>query len=150
MRALAWGDGRAGCAVSVRAPLDAIRRAAAEVARAAGYRLVVLFGSAARGEGAPSDLDIGILATGPLDAVDATNRLIRALGMQEVDVADLGRAEPLLAALVAREAILLYERPGEFARFASLAVRRFADTRKFRDMEQRQIRDFVARVAERR
>jgi hypothetical protein len=40
----------------------------------------------------------------------------------------------------------LYEgSEGEFTRFASLAVRRFADTRKFRVTEREEIRDFVAR-----
>ncbi|MDO8665327.1 MAG: hypothetical protein Q7J79_01845 [Gemmatimonadales bacterium] len=82
--------------------LDTVRRVVAELAREAGYRLVVLFGSAARGEPA-EDLDIGILARGPLDAVAATNRLTPALGTQAVDVADRGRADPLRLMLVARE-----------------------------------------------
>jgi predicted nucleotidyltransferase len=124
--------------------LDTVRRVVAEVAREAGYRLVVLFGSAARGEPA-EDLDLGILARGPLDAVAATNRLTPALGTQAVDVADLGRADPLLLMLVARDGVPLYEAsPGEFARFASLAARRFFDTRKFREVEREMIGEFVA------
>lgn len=126
--------------------VDAIRLAAGQAGREAGYRLVVLFGSAARGEARAEDLDIGILARGRLDTVDATNRLTRALGLQEVDVADLGRADPLLAALVARDGLALYEaEAGEFTRFASLAARRFADTRKFRETERAELREFVAR-----
>lgn len=47
----------------------------------------------------------------------------------------------------AREGIPLYEsEEGEFARFASLAVRRYADTRKFRAMQRREIQDFIDRM----
>lgn len=133
-------------AIGARFPLmDEIRCAAERVGREAGYRLVVLFGSATCGDRPPEDLDVAILASGPLDAVDATNRLIRALGVQPVDVADLGRADALLAALVARDGLPLYEvEPGAFAAFASLALRRFADTRKFRVAEREEIRGYVA------
>lgn len=126
-------------------PLDRIREAVTTVARELDARLVVLFGSAARrGPRAAEDLDIGILARGPLDALEATNRLIRRLGVQQVDIVDLQRADPLLLALAARDGICLYEAgPGEYARFVSLAARRYADTRKFRDAERQEIRDFL-------
>ncbi len=82
----------------------------------------------------------------PLDTVALTNRFIRTLGVQNVDVADLGRADPLLLMLVARDGVPLFEAaPSEFARFASLAARRYADTRKFRDLEPRQLEDFARR-----
>ncbi len=124
---------------------DQLRQAAQQVATALGARLVILFGSAARGA-SPEDLDLGVLGDSVVDAVDATNRFIRALGLQAVDVADLRRADPLLLMLAARDGISLYERsPGEFARFASLAARRYADTRKFRDAERLELRDFIAR-----
>ena len=119
----------------------AAQRLGAEI----GARLILLFGSAARGRTGPADLDIGILSDGPLDAVSATNRLIEALGVQAIDVADLRRADPLLLALAARDGIPVYEgAPGAYATFASLAARRFADTRKFREAERREIRDFIA------
>ncbi len=67
----------------------------------------------------------------------ATNTLTRQLGTQAVDVTDLRRADPVLLALVARDGVPLYEaEPGEFSRFVSVAMRRFADTRKFRDAQQ--------------
>jgi hypothetical protein len=62
-----------------------------------------------------------------------------------VDVCDLRRTDPLLMMLVVRDGIPLYERSaGEFARFASLAARRYADTRKFRQVERREIQDILA------
>ena len=125
--------------------LDRIRQAAQLLGTELGAQLIVLFGSAAREPGASADLDIGILSRHPLEVVAVSNRLIQALGTQAIDVADLRRADPLLLALVARDGIPLYEAsPGAFAAFASLAVRRFADTRKFRDAERRGVQDFIA------
>jgi predicted nucleotidyltransferase len=122
--------------------------AAARVAAELGLRLVVLFGSAARGEAAAEDLDLGVLGDAPLDVVAVTNAFIRALSSQRVDIVDLGRADPVVAAHVARDGIALYDaEAGGFARFASLSLRRFADTAKFREMERQQIRDFIARHA---
>jgi predicted nucleotidyltransferase len=133
--------------VSQLPSIEAVRTAAERVGRACGFRLIVLFGSAAREEARPRDLDIAILGDTPLDTVDATNRLIRELGVQPVDVCDLLHAEPLLMALVARDGVPLHEaEPGEFARFASLAARRYADTRKFREMERLQLHDTIARL----
>jgi hypothetical protein len=48
-------------------------------------------------------------------------------------------------ALAARDGIAVYQAaPGAFAAFASLAARRFADTRKFRDAERRELDAFIA------
>jgi predicted nucleotidyltransferase len=128
--------------------LDEVRNAVAELASDQPLRLVVLFGSMARGDAGARDVDLGLLAEGRLDLVDLTNRLTRRLGCQNVDLADLGRADPLLMALVARDGLVLHEgRPGEFARFASLAARRFADTAKFRDAERQYIADFIRETA---
>ena len=114
-----------------------LERAAATVGRELGAELVVLFGSAARGDAlSGSDLDLGVLAPGGIDAVAVTNRFIELLRVQHVDVSDLRRADALLLALAARDGLPLYEREaGAFARFQSLAARRFADTRKFRQAE---------------
>lgn len=130
--------------------LDRIRRAARQLGPEIGARLIVVFGSAVRAGGAPRDLDIGILCHGPIDAVSATNRLIQLLAIQEVDVTDLRAADPLLLALVARDGVPLFEAaPGAFAAFASLAARRFADTRKFRDAERGEVEAYARAVRER-
>jgi len=131
---------------NARVDSERLRAAAVEIGRGGGLRLVVLFGSVARGEAGAEDLDIGVLGAGPLDAIAITNQLTGLLGVQGVDVTDLGRADPVLLAHAARDGVPLYEgSEGEFARFASLAVRRFADTRKFRVAEREAIREYVAR-----
>ena len=125
--------------------IDDLREIAARLGQESGYRLLVLFGSAARGAAAPEDLDVAVLGDAATDTVALTNELIRRTGTQQIDIADLRHADPLLMMLVARDGVPLYERePGEFSRFASLAVRRYADTRKFREMEAREVRDRAA------
>lgn len=147
------GSGGRAAAGDRRAPSRSVlERVAAEVARKHDLRLVVLFGSAARAGSAarpasadpPGDLDLAVLAAEPLDPVALTNAFIRSLGVQDVDLVDLSRADPLLMELAARDGIPLFEaEPGAFARFASLAARRYADTRKFREMEKKEIREWL-------
>jgi predicted nucleotidyltransferase len=131
-----------------RSPEQVLAAAARDIAEQTGLRMVVLFGSAARGEARQEDLDLGVLGGDreAIDSVDLTNRFTVALGRQDVDVVDLGRADPVLLMLVARDGVPLYEKaPSEFACFYSLAARRFADTRKFRDAERDWIRGAAAR-----
>ena len=61
--------------------LDTLRDAARSVAAAAGYDLVAVFGSVARGDAGAHDLDLGITSSGPVDLLDATNRFVVALGV---------------------------------------------------------------------
>lgn len=126
---------------------EEIRTAAEEVGREVRARFIALFGSVAReDERAPEDIDLAILAREKLDPVAITNRFVQLLRTQSVDVVDLGRADALMLMVVATEGVPLYQsRPAEFTRFCSLAARRFADTRKFRDAEREAIREFIAR-----
>lgn len=123
-----------------------LQAALAATAKSEGLDLAVLFGSAARGEPAPEDLDIALRGRAPLDLIRLTNRLTVALGRQDVDLVDLRVADPVLLMRVAHEGVPIYEaEPGLFDRFHSLAARRFFDTRKFRDQERDEIRDFIRR-----
>lgn len=127
--------------------IERLRRTIRPLASAEGLRLVVLFGSAARGTEPARDLDLGIDAGRRLSTVDLTNQLATLLGRSDVDVADLRRADPVLLRVVAEDGIPLYEaEPGAFGRFHSLAVRRFIDTRKLRDMEHREIHERLERL----
>lgn len=118
------------------------------VAEGEELRLVVLFGSEARGDArAEADLDLAIDGGRPLDLVGLTNRLSVALGHSDVDLVDLRRADPVLSRAVAEEGIPVYEKtPGAFVSFQSLAARRFYDTRKLREMERESIRDRLERL----
>jgi predicted nucleotidyltransferase len=124
---------------------DQLRAAARAVAGAFGLDLVVLFGSAATGDRrSAEDLDIGVLAPHIIDALAVTDGLMAALRVDEVDVTDLRRANSLLMAIVARDGLVLYQSaPHVFASFRSLAYRRFADDRRYRDQTREYIQRFV-------
>lgn len=126
--------------------LDELRGAAERLAGDFDLRMVVLFGSAARQEPLPGDIDLAVLGDGRIDTLELTNRLAVLLARNDVDVVDLRGVDPLLMMLVARDGIPLFEqRPGEMASFTSLAARRFADTKKFREAEHQEILSFIAR-----
>ena len=103
--------------------LDRLRHAEASGELAAlaerhGLSLVVVFGSAARGEPTARDLDVAVGSRlADLDAVRLVMELMDLTGSDAVDLLDLDRAGPVARqhALVPGEP--LYEYPaGEFAR----------------------------------
>lgn len=110
-----------------------------------GLQLILLFGSAVSGKiHARSDIDLAFLFDKPVDILALTNRVIRLLHTDNVDVVDLRRASPLLKFAAVKSGMLLYERePGMFNEFYSLAFRRYVDTKKLRDAQAVSIRQFL-------
>lgn len=110
-------------------------------------RLVVLFGSMARGRvRARSDVDVAVLTDGVADLDVLYMLLAPRLKTDRLDLVDLRHAGPLLAFEVARRGLVLFERaPGLFREFQSLASRRYADTKKLRDAQRRSLEVFLAR-----
>jgi predicted nucleotidyltransferase len=123
--------------------LDDLRSRLAPLFRRSDVHLVVLFGSLAAGTAnAKSDVDLGILADGSFE--ELLLEVVRLLGIENVDLVDLRRASPLLAMAVATKGRVLHEgRPGAFASFASLALRRYNDTAKLRRLERLSVRRFL-------
>ena len=112
-----------------------------------GLQLVVLFGSAASGKmHKRSDIDLAFLFDAPQDILELTNRVLRLLRIDNVDVVDLRRASPLLRMAVVRGGNLLYERsPGLYADYCSLSFRMYADSKKLRDAQSRSVSSFIER-----
>ncbi|OGW36763.1 MAG: hypothetical protein A2Y97_13650 [Nitrospirae bacterium RBG_13_39_12] len=110
-----------------------------------GLQLVVLFGTVASGSiHKKSDIDLAFLFDKPVDILALTNRVIRLLKANDVDVIDLKRASPLLQLSVAKNGKLIYEKyQGNFNAFCSLAFRKYIDTRKLRDAQAKVIRNFL-------
>src|SRR4030042_2608486 len=108
-------------------------------------QLVLLFGSAlTRNMHKGSDIDLAFLYDKPVDVVSLTNRVIRLLHCDMVDVVDLRSANPLLRFSVAQKGRPLYEKShGVFNAFCSLAFRMYVDSKKLRDGQVRVIRDFL-------
>jgi predicted nucleotidyltransferase len=95
--------------------------------------LILLFGSvASRISHKKSDIDLAFLFDKPLDILALTNKVIKLLHTDNVDVVDLKRANPLLKFSIAKNGKLLYERsPGLFNEFYSFAFRRYIESRIF-------------------
>ena len=108
-------------------------------------QLLILFGSSVHGVRHPeSDLDLAFLFDQPAEILGLTNKVIRLLHTDQVDVVDLRRASPLLAFSIARKGRLLYERsPGLFHNFYSLSFRRYADTAKLREAQAKAVQMFL-------
>lgn len=110
-----------------------------------GLQLILLFGSVVTGAvHKKSDIDLAFLFDKPADILALTNRVIRLLHTDNVDVVDLRRANPLLKYSAVKSGMLLYEKePGLFNEFYSLAFRRYVDTKKLRDAQAVSIRQFL-------
>jgi predicted nucleotidyltransferase len=89
-------------------------------ARHANLRLLLLFGSRARGDAQEgSDWDLGYLAREGFDPDTLLLDLVNALGTDRIDLVDLARAGAQVRFRAAGDGRALYERePGLFARRA--------------------------------
>jgi predicted nucleotidyltransferase len=108
-------------------------------------KLVLLFGSAVLGNvDKESDIDLAFLFDRPVDILSLTNRVIRLLHADNIDVVDLRRTSPLLKFSVVKNGRVLYEKlPGMFNEFYSLAFRMYVDTKKLRDAQEISINHFL-------
>lgn len=89
------------------ATLDQIRRIAAS---ARGLRLLMLFGSRARGDAhARSDWDFGFIATPAFDVAAFLAALVETLDSDAIDLADVERATGLLRYRIARDGYVVFE-----------------------------------------
>jgi predicted nucleotidyltransferase len=117
--------------------------------RRAGARLLVVFGSAARGvEHAGSDLDLGVLfdGGGPEDTGPYGPRLEAVASAVQadrpIDLVLLDEADPLLLREVALDGRPVFEaEPGAFEEFRLRAIKRYLDTAWLREIEARVLRE---------
>ena len=117
-------------------PLAGLRPEASRLGRdVAGLRLIVLFGSVARGQASPmSDLDIGILGAEFWQGLQIGADLARLCG-REPHVVELDRAPELLSFEIARDGILLFEcEPDIWPRFRAEAIVRYLDFKPTLDL----------------
>ncbi len=105
--------------------------------------LALLFGSSAFDKThRNSDIDLAFLFDTPVDILKLTNRVIRLLHTDNIDVVDLRRASPLLKFSAVKNGKVLYEKkPGIFNEFYSLAFRVYIDTKKLRDAQETYIKN---------
>jgi len=124
------------------APMEDMPDKLAKALDREAVRLAVLFGSRAKGVArAESDWDVGLIVSAPVDWFAWMAELGSIVGGR-VDLVDLARAPPLLAHRAVTEGKVLLDRSGH--EFASLALRKYWDTAKFRRMQEESLRRFVA------
>ncbi len=111
-------------------------------------KLALLFGSQAQGTAkSDSDIDLALLIDqealpqGAIERSQLKKKLVREitqkLATSKVDLVLLNQASSLLKFQVARNAVVLYEKsPGDFASFASLALRQHNDDRLFYQLDK--------------
>lgn len=113
-----------------------------------GLRLIVLFGSTARGVmNRESDIDLGVLSEKPLSPVQRRRlwSALSALFPADVDLTVLNHADPLVSYQIASEGVILFETVSfAWENWKSYAVRRYWDTHKFRESQS----VYLARRAE--
>lgn len=124
-------------------------RVDAAAIRRAGVRLLVVFGSAARGaERAESDLDVGVLFDGERprgsDPYDPRLEVVASAVQADrpVDLVLLDEADPLLLREVALDGRPVFEaEPGAFEGFRLRAIKRYLDTAWMREIEAHVLRE---------
>jgi len=102
-------------------------------------RLVVLFGSWARGSPAPtpdSDIDIAILGLPQSRYWDCLRALGEVFPGRLLDVVRLENADPLFRHEVMHKAILLWGDPDLFSEYRAFAYRDFIDSADLFSLEQ--------------
>ena len=112
------------------------------ICRSRGVRLLGVFGSAARPtpDREPADLDIAVSFSGAPDAIALLDELVRITGFDEIDLAVIDGASPLLRAEAMVGRPLFEAEPGLYAttQMAALAERR--DTQWLRDLDLEALR----------
>ncbi len=112
--------------------------ALAAAAEALGLRLVVLFGSRARGGRAhpASDLDVGVVAGAHrVSLLEVHRTLAPVFGGENLDVALLNDADPLFRYEVFARSELLYGDPDLYAEYCAFAYRAFVESADLRALE---------------
>lgn len=94
-----------------------------------GLRALLLFGSRARGDAAPTaDWDFGYLAAGSFDPVAMVADLVRVLRTDRIDLVDLSTASGLLRFRAARDGVVVFGDADVIERFRIEAASFWCDT----------------------
>lgn len=101
-------------------------------------RVLTVFGSAARGEHAARDLDVGVLSEPdmPFDLPALVNDLVELTGVEQVDLVHLNRAGPVLRERALVGALALFESAaGRYADAQTAAIGERIETDALRRLD---------------
>ncbi len=131
---------------------EAVRARAAEVAQRFGLRMLVLYGSRARGrDPAPapdSDVDVAVLGCLRERFFDCLDAVAGIFPQLEVDLARFEDADPLFRYEIMRDAVLLAGDEDLFCEYRAYAFRDFVDSADLRALEEALHRKRMKRIAE--
>ena len=122
-----------------------------ELAETYGLKLVLLFGSQARGTThQQSDVDIGFLSDRSMSLSEIANvefEMSQQLHMPRLELVSLGGMSSLFLRQVITDGRILYEgKSGEYASFVSCVFRRFVEERPLRELRRQSLQAFSAIV----
>ncbi len=127
-----------------------VEKITAIVEKLPNLKLLILFGSRARGEHRPdSDWDLAIshdetnrqthikeISNDYLTSLSILSELFE-INRDSIDLIELDRCSPLMKYQVARDGKLIYEKnTGDFLKFRVRAWKEYADTAKFRKIQK--------------
>ena len=120
---------------------DSQKKDIAVIAKKYGLRLLVLFGSQARGDAYKgSDIDIAYAAGKTIDMTEENCmalELYSVFGTAKLDMVDLSKADPLLLKCITEEGIALYEAEKSFFNNLYLyAMNTYRESKILRDLRQ--------------
>lgn len=130
---------------------EKLKSRVAQLAEKYGLRLVLLFGSQAKGEAKKgSDIDIAILAPRRLSEQDMmylNYEFTNILPIDKIDLVDLHGAPPLLMKQIADSAKILYSiNYYDFPAFQIYASRLYAEARSLFDLRRRRISSIIRNI----
>ncbi len=124
--------------------IEKIKIAAREVGARHSLRLMVLYGSHAKGMAKKnSDVDIAVLGEKALDLgqiTDIINEFMDLLKINEVDVKSLHKTNPLFRWEVMERGILLYGDELDFVKFRAYAFRDYVDSKSLFDLKEKMVK----------
>lgn len=120
-----------------------------KAARDLGLRLVLVYGSRARGTaGASSDLDVAVIGCPASAWMDCYRSLAQVFADQSLDLVRLESADALFRHEIMRDAVRLYGDPDLFSEYRSFAYRDFVDSADLFALEETLSQRKLARIKE--
>lgn len=127
------------------------RQSLSSVSRSFGIRLVVLFGSRAKGRPEPrpeSDVDIAIHGCPRERYWDCYKAINEAISVAELDLVRLEEADPLFRDEIMQSGVLLDGDPDFFFEFRAYAYKDFVDSADLFTLEETLFRKKMQRLGE--
>jgi len=112
--------------------INKLKAAVAGIAKKRDLKMVILYGSLAKGKTKPdSDVDIAVLGNNLLtmdNIIEIIDDFSAELAINDIDVKSLHRVDPLFRYQVTKDGILLYGNERDFMSFKIYAFRDYVDS----------------------